>query len=153
MTVGFALVGIFAGSAPAAKKPKSCTLLTASKISKVLDQPVSGPGEAGTLDIACDFDIGAGLGEPGGGMVIVEYYEKGPIASAVFQSLKAGLEGYKPPAARVPGTKVWWDGKAASIYKNGQLVSVSISFTNSDPPPETLQPQMVALVKGAAKKL
>ncbi len=147
-------VGALAADAVgAAKKPKSCRLLKASQISKVLEQEVSGPGDAGTLDIACDFDIGAGLGEPGGGTVIVQYYKKGPVASTVFAQMQKGTEGYKDPGQRVRATKVWWDGADAWVRKKGAVVVVGASYTNDDPPPETLQDQMVELAQVASKKL
>ncbi len=154
--VAVAVVGVVAvtGNANAvAKHPKSCTLLKASQIAKVMGVPVTGPGDAGTLDIACSFDIGPGLGEPGGGSFIVQYYKKGPIASVVFAQMKEGTEGYKEPGQRVPGTKVWWDGADAWVQKKGKVVSVGASYTNNDPPPDAVKDAVVELAQRASKKL
>jgi hypothetical protein len=140
-------------AAGAAKRPKSCTLLTAKQISKVLNADVTGPNGAGTLDIACDYDVGPGLGEPGGGLFIVQYYEKGPVGSTVFAQMKKGLEGYRDPGTRIPGTPVWWDGADAWLKKKGQVVTVGASYTNNDPPPEASQDEFVELVQLAGKKL
>jgi len=147
---GSMAVGLESASA---KKAKSCTLLKASEISKVFGVPVTGPGDAGTLDIACSFDIGPGLGEAGGGSLIVQYYKKGPVASTVFSQMKAGTEGYKDPGKRVAGTKVWWDGADAWAEKKGKVVSIGASYTNNDPTPESVQDEVVKLAKRARKKI
>lgn len=152
VVLGLALV-VGAGPAGAAKKPKSCTLLKAAQISEVLGADVSGPGGAGTLDIACDFDVGPGLGEPGGGILIVQYYERGPIASGVYSAMKDGAEGLEP-GVRVPGTKVWFTPTTGAwVKKKGQVVNVSLSYTLSDPPAEATQDVVVELTELAAKKL
>ena len=145
LAVSLAFVGF--DNAGAAKKPTSCTILKATQIAKVLGEPVTGPNEAGTLGIACDFDIGEGLGEPGGGIAIVSYYDKG-LAKGVFASIKSAGE-------KVAGTKAWWDATAESamVHKKGKLVGVSLTYTSSTPSTAELQPKMAALALLAAKKL
>jgi len=141
-----------AGPAGAAKKPKSCTLLKAAQIAKVLEVDVTGPGNSGSLD-ACDFDVGPGLGSPGGGLVIVQYYGKGPLANGVFSAMKDGAEGLEP-GVRVPGTKVWFTPTTGAwVKKKGKLANVSLSYTGTEPTAEATQDVVVELVELAAKKL
>jgi hypothetical protein len=144
---------VLGAASATAKKPRPCTLLKASEISKVFGVTVTGPGNAGTLDIACSFDIGPGLGEAGGGSLIVQYYKKGPVASTVFSQMKAGTEGYKDPGERVAGTKVWWDGADAWVEKKGNVVSIGASYTNNDPTPDSVQDAVVKLAKRARRKI
>jgi hypothetical protein len=79
--VTIALAVVATDVADAATKPKSCTLLKPSQMSKVLGDEVTGPDITGTSGTACSFNIGGGLGEPGGGLVIVTYYS-GSVAKA-----------------------------------------------------------------------
>ena len=151
MVVALVLAG--AGPAVAAKKkPKSCTLLKSAQISEVIEGEVTGPNGSGTFD-ACDFDVGPGLGRPGGGILIVQYYEKGPVATAVFSAMKDGAEGFEP-GVRVPGTKVWFTPTTGAwTKKKGQAVNVSLSYSSDDPSAAATQDAVVALTELAAKKL
>jgi len=143
---------VAASPAGAAKKSKSCKLLKSAQIEKVLGAEVSGPGNSGSLD-ACDFDVGPGLGSPGGGLVIVQYYEKGPLANGVFSAMKNGAEGLEP-GVRVPGTKVWFTPTTGAwVKKKGQLANVSLSYTGTEPTAEATQDVVVELVELAAKRL
>jgi hypothetical protein len=142
LTIGVFLVASLSGSAAAAKKPKSCTILKASEIETVVGAPVSGPGEGGTLGIACDFDIGPGLGDSGGGLVILQVYS-GTTAKGVWSAAQAGEKV----------GKVYWDAGAeiASGYKKPNMVAASVTYTGGTD--SDVKGKSVALVNLMLKKL
>jgi hypothetical protein len=147
VAAGVALLATAALPAAAAKKPKSCTLLTNAQMTKVTGATVTGPDITGTGGIACSFNIGAGLGEQGGGMVIVSLYT-GSLAKGVYGAAKSGAE-------KIAGHRALWDGtsQSAMLFKKGKLVAVNVSYTGDNPPPDQLKPQMAQLAELAAKRL
>jgi hypothetical protein len=128
-------------------RAKSCTLLKPAQMAKVLDAEISKALGAGTGGYACSFDIGDGLGEPGGGLVIVTYYE-GSLAKGIYQSAKKSGE-------KIPGTKALWDTNAstAMISKKGKVIAVNVSYTNDSPSTDDLRDEMAELAALGSKKL
>ncbi len=138
---------VLGDTAAVAKTAKSCKILKPAKMSDVLDAEVSKANGAGTGGYACSFDIGAGLGEAGGGLVVVTVYDaalgKGILASA------------KKTAEDIPGSKAIWDTNAqgALVAKHGKVVVVSVSYTNDTPAADDLRAEMAELATLASKKL
>lgn len=135
------------GERAAKKKATSCSLLTASQIEEVVGTTVTGPGDAGTLDIACSYDIGPGLGDPGGGMVIVQYYS-GRLGKGVWSAAKANGEKVG---------KYYWDPTAEILTgaKKGKVVGMSVTYTGGANAPEhgLVQGQSEQLLTLALKKV
>jgi len=109
----------------------------------VVGAAVSGPGKGGTLGIGCDFDVGLGIGDPGGGLVVIQVYS-GTTAKSVWSAAKAGEKV----------GKVYWDptSKIASGYKKPNMVAASISYTGG-PPESEVKAASIALVGLTLKKL
>jgi hypothetical protein len=141
----FAVISV--SPATAAKKPRSCTLLKPTQMAKVLDAEVGTAGKPGTGGYACPFVVGKGLGEPGGGLVVVTYYGTA-LAKNLWKTTKGSTEAIQASKARFDA-----DAGAAYVYKHRQLVGVSVSFTSNQPSSDELLPQMGALAELAAKKL
>jgi hypothetical protein len=57
VAAAFMFVAIGADPGAAAKKPKSCTLLSTAQMTKVIAVTVTGPDITGTQGIACSFNI------------------------------------------------------------------------------------------------
>ena len=142
---------VVAGAGPAGAgsgNAKACKLLKPAQIEKVLGAPAA-KSDVEPTQVAgaesCAYDVGPGLGEPGGGMVIVSYYS-GPIA----QGIGADLETRAEPVSK----GVVWDELIAGVYvvKPKKIVGVSISYTSNDPPAEELKPEAAKLVKAASKR-
>jgi hypothetical protein len=127
---------------------KACKLLKPKQIEKVLGaeaqrSKVEGTQVAGAE--SCAFDVGPGLGEPGGGIVVVTYYS-GPIAPGIA----ADVETREEPLAK----GVVWDPlvEVAYVIKADKVVGVNVSYTNRDPSTEELRPDMAKLARAAFKR-
>lgn len=127
---------------------KACKLLKPAQIEKVLGAPAAKSDAEGTQVAgaeSCAFDVGPGLGEPGGALVIVTYYS-GPIA----RGIGADIETRAEPISK----GVVWDPLISGAYviKPKKIVGVSVSYTSDDPPPDELRPETAELTKAAAKR-
>lgn len=140
--VGGALLLSPSAASVTAKKAKPCTILKPAAIEAIVGAPVSAAGEAGTLQLGCDFDVGAGIGEPGGGFVVIQYYE-GTLAKSVWAAAKSGEKV----------GKLYWDPvtEIASGFKKGKMIAASVTYTPPDP--ADLREQSLALAKLALSKL
>ncbi len=145
-----AVVTVVAASPAAAGSGsrKACKLLKPAQIEKVLGAEAQRSDTEGTQVAgaeSCAFDVGPGLGEPGGALVVVTYYS-GPIVSGIGGDLESRAE---------PLTKgVVWDPlvEVAYVVKPKKIVGVNVSYTNRDPSTEELMPDMAKLAKAAAKR-
>lgn len=108
--------------AGAAKLQKACTILKPAEIETVVGIPVGEPDGTGSK-FGCSFDIGEGIGSPGGGLVVTQY-QTGAIAKNVWSAAKKNQEKV---------AKLRWDPVSgiASGFKKGKLVAVSVSLTGT----------------------
>lgn len=120
--VVLALAGGPGGATVAAKKKKikACALLTVDEVDAVVaGEPVSNPtpSKSGPASV-CDYDIGEGLGSPGGGLVTVQVYT-GTVGKSILGAAKTG---------EAVGS-VYWDptGAIATGAKKGTVVAASVS--------------------------
>ncbi len=127
---------------------KACKLLKPAQIEKVLGAPAAKSDVEGTQVAgaeSCAYDVGPGLGEPGGALVIVTYYS-GALAKGIGADIKTRAEPLSEG--------VVWDPLVAGAYvvKPKKVVGVSVSYTSSDPPADQLQPETATLTKAASKR-
>jgi hypothetical protein len=139
------MVVAHASPATAAKELGACKVLKTKQMTKVLGQPVSGPGTPTTN--ACGFDVGPGLGEPGGGLVTVILY-RGQLAKSIW----AGIE---PSTEAIPGTKARYEEEQETAYVNKKkgLVGINLAFTSDDPPSSELRTEAGKLATAASKRV
>lgn len=148
VSVTVCVAGAATPAAAGSGSRKACTLLKPAQIEKVLGAPAAKSDVEGT-EVAgaesCSYDVGPGLGEPGGALVTVTYYS-GALAKGIGADIKTRAE---------PISKgVVWDPLVAVAYvvKPKQVVGVSVSYTSSDPPADQLMPETAKLAKAAAKR-
>jgi hypothetical protein len=127
---------------------KACKLLKPAQIEKVLGAPAAKSDLEGTQVAgaeSCSFDVGPGLGEPGGAHVVGTYYA-GPIARGIGADIKTRAEPLSKGAV--------WDPLISGAYvvKPKKIVGVSVSYTSSDPPADELQDEMAKLAKAGSKR-
>lgn len=140
------LVGALAGSraepAGAAKLQKACTILKPAEIETVVGIPIAEPDGTGSKS-GCSFDIGDGIGSPGGGLVVTQY-QTGAIAKNLWSEAKRNQEKV---------AKLRWDPVSgiASGFKKGKLVAVSVSITGTRD--DENKKQALDLVNQALKNL
>lgn len=142
ITCGLVMLPSGAG---AEKLQKACTVLSSDEIAAVLPYPVGEPDGSGSK-LGCSFDIGEGLGEPGGGMVITQYHT-GSVAKSLWSTAKKSQE-------KVGQTHtVYWDPGAgiASGFKKGRLFAVSVTITGKDDTEQ--QAEAVELVEAGLDNL
>ena len=135
--------------AGAVSTTKTCKLLKAAKVAKVLDAPAAvdpdgGDGPASGIG-TCSYDVGPGLGEPGGALVIVTYYT-GALADNTAAEFKSRATSLSKRVVWEPNLEV------AYVVKKGKLVGVNIAYTSSDPPATELQDEAAALARAAAAR-
>ena len=128
--------------AGAAQLQKACTVLTPAEIEAVVGIPIGGPDGAGSK-YGCSFDIGDGIGSPGGGLVITQY-QTGPVAKTLWSAAKKSQEKVG---------KVYWDPVAgiATGFKKGKLFAASVTVTGTDDSEH--QAQAVDLVEQGLQNL
>lgn len=134
--------GSAAGAAGAAKLQKACTVLTPAQIESVLGI-AAGPPDGSGSKAGCSFDLGDGLGKPGGGLLVTQHYT-GSLAKNLWSTAKKSQEKVG---------KAYWDPVAgiASASRKGQLVAVSISLTGARS--ADYRTEAVELANLAAKRL
>jgi hypothetical protein len=130
VTVSLVVAGLLAGTlaaptaepAGAAKLQKACTILKPAEIEAVVGIPIGEPDGAGSK-FGCSFDIGEGIGSPGGGLVVTQY-QTGVIAKSLWSAAKKNQE-------KVANLR--WDPVSgiASGFKKGKLVAASVSITGT----------------------
>jgi hypothetical protein len=142
------LLAVAAGPAFAKSGSKACKLLKPAQIEDTLGAPAKRSTAQGTQVAgaeSCAYDVGPGLGEPGGGLVVITYYS-GPIASGVGSDIKSRAE-------RLTGSAVWDPLiEVAYVVKSKKIVGVAVSYTNQQPSTEELKPAMAELATAAAKR-
>lgn len=116
------LAALAAEPAGAAKLQKACTILKPAKIEAVVGLPIGEPDGTGSK-VGCSFDIGEGIGSPGGGLVVTQYHT-GAIAKNLWSAAKKNQEKVG---------KLRWDPVSgiASGFKKGKLVAVSVIITGT----------------------
>lgn len=142
VTTGLVMLPPGAG---AEKLQKACRVLSPDEIAAVLPYPIGEPDGSGSK-VGCSFDIGEGLGEPGGGLVITQYHT-GSVAKSLWAMAKKSRE-----KAGQRHT-VYWDPVAgiASGFKKGQLFAVSVTITGRDDTEQ--QAEAVELVEAGLDNL
>jgi hypothetical protein len=126
LVVAGPLAGTLAASpaepAGAAKLQKACTILKPAEIEAVVGIPIGEPDGAGSK-FGCSFDIGEGIGSPGGGLVVTQF-QTGVIAKNLWSAAKKNQEKV---------AKLRWDPVSgiASGFKKGKLVAASVSITGT----------------------
>jgi hypothetical protein len=141
-------VALIAAPAGAAKARNACKLLKPAQITKVLGAPAARSDVAGAAVAggeSCAFDVGPGLGEPGGGMVVVTYYS-GALAKGFATDVKTRSQPLTKGAVWDP------DIESAFVIKRDSVTGVNVSYTSDSPSTEELKPQMAKLAKAAAKR-
>lgn len=146
ITVGMATLALGLGMvttppAGAAKKPTACTILASGAIAKIVGAPVSA-GDPGSGGYGCGFDVGPGLGEPGGGLVVLQLYT-GPMASSIFSAAKSGEKV----------GKVYWDPLTGIATANKKGVTIGASYSITGTKAAEHKDQAIALVEAARKAL
>lgn len=123
VAVGVAAIAVSAGPTGAAKLQKACRVLTPAEIETVIGIPIGEPDGAGSK-LGCSFDIGDGIGSPGGGLVITQY-QTGNLAKNIWSATKANQEQVG---------KLYWDPASgiASGFRKGKLFAVSVTITGTD---------------------
>jgi hypothetical protein len=142
---------VAAAASPAAAgsgSRKACKLLKPKQIEKILGAEAQRSSVEGTQVAgaeSCAYDVGPGLGEPGGGLVVVTYYS-GPIAPGIA----ADVETREEPLAK----GVVWDPlvEVAYVIEADKVVGVNVSYTKRDPSTEELKPDMAKLARAAFKR-
>jgi hypothetical protein len=135
--------------AGAASSPKICKALRTATIEKVLGAPAKVDRDAQGTQIAsaqsCAYSVGPGLGEAGGGLVILTSY-KGGVADGIAAEFE--------PRATSLGKGVVWEPtlEVAYVVKKGKVVGINITYTSSDPPSSELQDEAAKLARAAAKR-
>jgi len=145
------VVAVVVGASPVAAgsgSSKACKLLKPAQIEKVLGAEAQRSDTEGTQVAgaeSCAFDVGPGLGEPGGALVVVTYYS-GPIVQGIGADLETRAE------ALTKG--VVWDPlvEVAYVVKPKKIVGVNVAYTSGDPSTEELMPDVAKLAKAAAKR-
>jgi hypothetical protein len=133
----------------AAAAPKACKLLKGAAIRKVLGAPAKVDPDAQGTQIggaeSCAYAVGDGLGEPGGGLVVLTHYTGG-VADGIASEFE--------PRVTPLGKGVVWDATldVAYVVKKGNVVGVNITYTSDDPPSAELQSEAAALARAAAKR-
>ncbi|MFA5885051.1 MAG: hypothetical protein WDA60_14465 [Acidimicrobiia bacterium] len=142
VALGVSVVAVGAGPTGAAKLQKACRVLTPAEIETVVGIPIGEPDGAGS-SFGCSFDIGDGIGSPGGGLVITQY-QTGNLAKNLWGAAKANQE-------RVG--KLYWDPTSgiASGFRKGKLFAVSVTITGTDDAEH--QAEAVELVNLGLKKV
>lgn len=142
LTMVALVVGTTVAPLRAAKLQKACLVLTPAEIEEVIGIPIAEPDGAGSK-VGCSFDIGDGIGSPGGGLVITQY-QKGAVAKSLWSAAKKNQEKVG---------KLYWDPVSgiASGFKKGKLVAASVTITGTDDSEQ--KDEAVELVTIALKNL
>jgi len=136
------------GPAFAGKDTKACKIIKPSRMQKVLGAPVQLDPSNEPTSVAgaqnCAFEIGPGLMEPGGGLVVVTYYS-GPIVRGIAADIKTRAEPIEKGVVFDPQVE------AAYVMKKQHIVGVAITYTDDTPSAEELKPAMAELAKVGSK--
>jgi hypothetical protein len=121
------LVSVSAGDAAVGtkkKKPAPCKLIPLDRVDAIVPgEPVSNPTptKAGGVPV-CEYDIGEGLGSPGGGLVVIQVYS-GVLGRNILAAAKKG-EAF--------GSAYWNPTTAIAIGgKKGTVVAASVMEATS----------------------